>query len=502
VVAVLNGRDAPTEGMALLRFEGGGAIQRAYTRLQEVAWMAAEVVRRRSGGRGTVPDLMAGCLLLWHVYLTDDQDQAEKVVADLLAPSPREIGVLCPSCAVCLHRLDGAVTGLVASPCTHPLQDPCHCWALRGPSRACPVCRAVREHVAVAASLPSAIAPSPEEDYQPGGGVDGKATPCHSHACAVCQVQEHLWACLICGYIGCGRYTREHSLRHFEETQHRWALQLATGRIWDYDEDTFAHRLPGAAQAPLEDQRTEVMGMRFAGIGAGGGLTGLADASGSGGGGGGSSGSGGSSGGVGGKLSMRPGEEQDLVALKLSGLTSEYEHLLLSQLEEQRRYFEQLLAKEEAEMLSAAVANADMSAELQEQIDVLKTSILGREEEHRTIMARLREDEATLRQERKKNAKLLAIQRQKEAGVAAINEQVSQEAKSCDEHVEELKQQIMELSFYLRTQHKVTQSPQKQELQQGHVLVGEANPPDKSRGGSSTRRNSGGTGSSGRGGRN
>lgn len=40
------------------------------------------------------------------------------------------------------------------------------------------------------------------------------------------------------------------------------------------------------------------------------------------------------------------------------------------------------------------------------------------------------------------------------------------EQGKCREMVDELKQQIAELSFYLKTQHEVDQSPQKHELQQ------------------------------------
>ena len=33
--------------------------------------------------------------------------------------------------------------------------------------------------------------------------------------CGVCGLHENLWACLQCGYVGCGRYTAQHAKKHF-----------------------------------------------------------------------------------------------------------------------------------------------------------------------------------------------------------------------------------------------------------------------------------------------
>lgn len=47
-------------------------------------------------------------------------------------------------------------------------------------------------------------------------------------------VLQNLWICLICGHIGCGRYVSRHAYKHFEETQHTYAMQLTNHRVWDY----------------------------------------------------------------------------------------------------------------------------------------------------------------------------------------------------------------------------------------------------------------------------
>jgi BRCA1-associated protein len=59
----------------------------------------------------------------------------------------------------------------------------------------------------------------------------------------VCGATENLWLCLVCGTVGCGRYAGAHAVRHFEETAHSFALDVATRRVWDYIEDDYVHRV-------------------------------------------------------------------------------------------------------------------------------------------------------------------------------------------------------------------------------------------------------------------
>ena len=48
--------------------------------------------------------------------------------------------------------------------------------------------------------------------------------------------------CLVCGHLGCGRYARGHAKDHAHDHRHRFCLDLASGRIWDYNSDVFVHR--------------------------------------------------------------------------------------------------------------------------------------------------------------------------------------------------------------------------------------------------------------------
>ena len=80
--------------------------------------------------------------------------------------------------------------------------------------------------------------------------------PVPSLECAqeACRSTVDLWMCLICGHTGCGRYRGSHAAKHFEETGHGFALEVADGRgvrsgrqgselVWDYMRDAYVHRL-------------------------------------------------------------------------------------------------------------------------------------------------------------------------------------------------------------------------------------------------------------------
>ena len=63
-----------------------------------------------------------------------------------------------------------------------------------------------------------------------------------SNSCYQCGMSTTLWVCLTCGVVGCGRYTRKHAAQHYTMEGHPYSFELATGRIWDYDNGTFVHR--------------------------------------------------------------------------------------------------------------------------------------------------------------------------------------------------------------------------------------------------------------------
>ncbi|XP_002964385.2 BRCA1-associated protein isoform X2 [Selaginella moellendorffii] len=60
--------------------------------------------------------------------------------------------------------------------------------------------------------------------------------------CSVCPTSENLWVCVICGFVGCGRYKEGHAIRHWKETRHCCSLELESQRVWDYVGDNYVHR--------------------------------------------------------------------------------------------------------------------------------------------------------------------------------------------------------------------------------------------------------------------
>ena len=150
--------------------------------------VASAVARANRGHRATLPALPDGALL-------------------------EQLGgaVELPSCPVCLERLDPSISGVVTIVCDHTF----HCECLRRWSdSSCPVCR----HVS--------------DDSQ------------NTTACEVCGNVDNLWMCLVCGHVGCGRYSGcGAGVHHNENTDHSFAMELATQRVWDYKGDNYVHRL-------------------------------------------------------------------------------------------------------------------------------------------------------------------------------------------------------------------------------------------------------------------
>ena len=54
------------------------------------------------------------------------------------------------------------------------------------------------------------------------------------HGRQECDLEDHLWMCLVCGFVGCGRYHEGHAREHWEKTEHCYCLELKTQRVWDY----------------------------------------------------------------------------------------------------------------------------------------------------------------------------------------------------------------------------------------------------------------------------
>ncbi|KAG8058302.1 hypothetical protein GUJ93_ZPchr0002g25241 [Zizania palustris] len=134
--------------------------------------------------------------------------------------------------------------------------------------------------------------------------------------CSVCGTSENLWICVICGYVGCGRYKGGHAIgghaiEHWKETEHGYSLELETQKIWDYAGDNYVHRL---IQSKTVGKLVEY---NCYGDHSADGLCSIS--------------------------SDDSGISEALLDSKVEAIVEEYNGLLTSQLEKQRNYYESLL---------------------------------------------------------------------------------------------------------------------------------------------------------------
>ncbi|KAK4511035.1 uncharacterized protein ATC70_012241 [Mucor velutinosus] len=134
------------------------------------------------------------------------------------------------TCPVCLEPMDEKSTGLLTILCQHTFH--CHCLSKWGDG-SCPVCRySQKPHRSI----------EMESDRTTSQTLPMRESN-DENECATCHATEHLWVCLICGNVGCGRYENAHAYEHYRQTDHLYSLEIETQRVWDYAGDGYVHRL-------------------------------------------------------------------------------------------------------------------------------------------------------------------------------------------------------------------------------------------------------------------
>ncbi|KAG4442662.1 hypothetical protein IFR05_001847 [Cadophora sp. M221] len=272
-------------------------------------------------------------------------------------PPPTPNLVELPTCPVCLERMDDT-TGLLTILCQHVFH--CDClqkWRGSG----CPVCR----HTNPSLSLPSPNSPSyPQDPHNPPFG-SGEAS-----LCSVCDSTDDLWICLICGSVGCGRYKGGHAKDHWKESAHNFALEIETQHVWDYAGDMWVHRLiRGKGDSKVIELPSR---SHMGGAGAG-----------------------------------HPNEEEDMVPReKLDRIGMEYTHLLTSQLESQRVYFEELVGKAVAKASAASSAAVSASSRADEALNQLSALTLENKKMKEEIITNLEKDLAREKRKAEKSSEV------------------------------------------------------------------------------------------------
>lgn len=316
-------------------------------------------------------------------------------------------------------------TGLLTILCQHVF----HCSCLqKWRGSGCPVCR-YTQHRSSHPSLPSTSTSTNRTE--------------NLNECSTCHADQNLWICLICGNVGCGRYDAAHAFAHYSDSSHTFAMDLSTQRVWDYACDAYVHRLvQDAHDGKLVDLGSPATAPH------GGGLDYQS------------------------QTDDNADDYDDFVPRsKLHTAGVEYTHLLTSQLDSQRMYFEGILeraadkaslATQSAEKAAAAAEKSQRSLdELQALHDELTRSTLpqlqkenersGRKAERFEAMAR--EMEKGYREEKTVSAALMT----RIEHLQALVEGAGTEKEALLGEKRELEEMVRDLMFTVSGREKVAE---------------------------------------------
>ncbi|KAF5644234.1 RING and UBP finger domain protein [Fusarium tjaetaba] len=273
-----------------------------------------------------------------------------------------------------------------------------------------------------------------------------------SNLCSICDCTDDLWICLICGYVGCGRYKGGHAKDHWKETAHCFALELETQHVWDYAGDMWVHRLirdKGDGKVVELPSRNRSVGHL---------------------------------------------EEEDVVPrAKLDSIGLEYTHLVTSQLESQRAYYEELISKTVDKASKASAAAEEAAAQASKAME--KLAVL--DEKYTTLSQEtIPELEKQLARERNKASKSETLARnlgkslQEEKrlneGLMKRIEHLNSDHEAIVKKLEKLKgenadlqEMNRDLSMFISGQEKLKELENEGKIEEGELEGGSASVPEK-----------------------
>ncbi|CAN6241130.1 unnamed protein product [Urochloa humidicola] len=292
-----------------------------------------------------------------------------------IAATPPAGSTELPICPVCIERLDQDISGILATTCDHSFQCSCvSVWV----NSSCPVCQFCQKQS-------------------------------ENSTCTVCQTSGNLWICVICGFVGCGRYQEGHAKQHWKDTQHCYSLDLETQRVWDYVGDSFVHR--------INHSKSDAKNAKFK-----------------------------SKCKYSGDYCVNCSCTDDdldmggaMFSSKAETIVDEYNRLLASQLETQREYYEGLLseAKRNKERLISEAVDKAVNDKLQE------------------LQLKLENIMAEKKKVADMNEKLSASQDMWRETLREIEEREKAQLKLKDETIRDLQEQIKDLKFSIKLQKSI-----------------------------------------------
>ena len=259
--------------------------------------------------------------------------------------------------------------------------------------------------------------------------------------CSVCRSDSNLWICLICGIVGCGRYDAAHAFLHYQESSHCFAMDLTTQRVWDYASDGYVHRI---VQNKTDGKLVE--------------LPSTNDTS----------------------LPLDDITDDYLPREKLDSIGLEYTHLLSSQLESQRLYFEEKVERAADKASQAASAATKASESASEALAQLQELQAAHENLVKDIVPTLERDrDRALRKAEKFEGmarKLEREWREEKALGGSLMERVQfldSEAGELRTENEELKEQNRDLGFFISGGEKLREAGLGEEVVEGTMSLPE-----------------------------
>ncbi|KAL6717638.1 hypothetical protein ACLMJK_005553 [Lecanora helva] len=329
-----------------------------------------------------------------------------------------------PTCPVCLERMDES-TGLLTILCQHVF----HCSCLqKWRGSGCPVCRYTQDDVGSGKRIYSNI------NHGEDTGLN---------ECSVCRSEVNLWICLVCGNVGCGRYDAAHAFSHYEQSQHCFAMDMTTQRIWDYGSDAYVHRI---VQNKTDGKLVELTPSTTP------------------------------------RANPYDDDFDDYVPReKLDNVGLEYTHLLTSQLDSQRMYFEEILeraADKAAQAALTAAKSTESSSKNAKQLESLRVSYDKLANELIPSLEKDR-DRATRKAEK---FETMARKLEKEwRDEKAMNDSLMSRIKHLETQLEKaqvdnanLEEEKRDLSFFISGMEKLkTSGVDEEELKEGTVSLPE-----------------------------
>ncbi|XP_010687940.2 BRAP2 RING ZnF UBP domain-containing protein 1 isoform X2 [Beta vulgaris subsp. vulgaris] len=344
--------------------------------------IAADAFYRTFNGKRFSPPEVEICHILFALSV-EFTELAE--IASTAPPGYVEL----PTCPICLERLDQDTSGIQSTLCDHSFQ--CSCIS-KWTYLSCQVCRLCQQ----------------QDD---------------TLNCSVCDTSENLWVCIVCGFVGCGRYKEGHTFKHWKDTQHCYSLNLETQRVWDYEGDNYVHRL-NHSKADGKSVVADSQCMSHDGdCGACG-----------------------------------DGEDSEmtgaLFSSKFEAITDEYNHLLATQLENQRQYYESLLVEARSKKecsIAEAVENAVTTRmqDLQCRLEIC-------EDDKKSVL--------------NMNHVLMKAQEEYKKKIKEIEERELKSLRSREEQILDMEEQIRDLKIYIEAQRKFGSITDSDGIKGGTVL--------------------------------